>query len=1201
MNWNEKRYFGNVGFYTFPPNVLLPRRGDLLYTSIVNACHHFVKYVRINFGVWILLTAFLFDGVVSGQNSPAAPASNDSLLLTAEGKVEAVSTGLTSWLPAHTNLILHAGDRLRTGLHSRATVRLSNLTVLRVNELTTLQIQPPSQAGRQSALDLKAGEAYFFSRERPTEMEFRTPLASGAIRGTEFDLAVADGGKTVVTLIDGEVALTNQNGGVNLVSGEQGIIEPGQAPTKTAVINAINIIQWCLYYPAVLNTDELNFSDAEKQALATSLDAYRSGDLQAALAGYPTNRGAISDSEKIYFAELLLSAGQVEQAESQLGSIQSPLADALREVATAVKFQKVPSTLNYRPSTTLLADSYYYQSQSQLVAALAAARAAAQRAPDFGFAWERLAELEFSFAHTSAALAALARGLQLSPRNAQALALEGFLLASQNKISDAKKYFDDAIAVDGALGNAWLGRGLVRIHQGDADGGLKDLQVAATLEPNRSLLRSYLGKAFANKHDDGRAEKELKLAQKLDPNDPTSWLYLALLEQQQNKINDAIGDLQNSQARNDNRSLFRSKLLLDQDRAVGSVNLASIYRDAGMSDVSVREAASAVNDDYANASAHLFLSDAYNDLRDPTQFNLRYETVWFNELLLANLLSPVGGGRLSQEVSQQEYSKLFQQDGLDLASSTDVRSDGMYHEQASQFGTFGNTSYAIDLDYHHNDGIRPNNGLGDFEWDTTIKQQVTPKDTALMLMQYQDYHSGDNFNYYNPANARPNYKFDEYQHPILVGGWDHEWSPGMRTLMLVGRLTDEQNFSDIQAPQLLLFKTTPPGTVGLVASTAYDFNYHNNFDIYSAELNQICEWNRVTLSTGARYQAGTFQTQDLLNNPAIPGLTVPTVADSTSEIFERITGYDYLTVEPLTRLWLTGGFAYDQVSFPENYRQPPISSGEAERSQLGPKAALVWSPVPQATLRGVYTRSLGGVSLEESYRLEPTQLAGFPQAFRSLISESIVGSVDAPSFETLGVALDLKLGPRTFAGIQVEQLKSGVSRNIGVFTIDNFLTPGAPDSTGEQLDYRERSVSVSLNRLVGDKFVLGTTYSITRSDLHDVLTDIPVAVLPTADQMEKSTLQQAEGYVQFNHPSGFFARAEAHWFGQSNSGWTPAEPGDHFFQYNLFAGRYFAHRRAGLELGVLNLTGEGYNLNSLTAYQGLPLSRVFEAKFSFLF
>ena len=64
-------------------------------------------------------------------------------------------------------------------------------------------------------------------------------------------------------------------------------------------------------------------------------------------------------------------------------------------------------------------------------------------------------------------------------------------------------------------------------------------------------------------------------------------------------------------------------------------------RDAGITEVRVREATKAVTEDYANSSAHLFLSDSYNDLRDPTRFNLRYESEWFNETLLAGLLAPI--------------------------------------------------------------------------------------------------------------------------------------------------------------------------------------------------------------------------------------------------------------------------------------------------------------------------------------------------------------------------------------------------------------------------------------------------------------------------------------------------------------------------------------------------------------------------------
>ena len=135
-----------------------------------------------------------------------------------------------------------------------------------------------------------------------------------------------------------------------------------------------------------------------------------------------------------------------------------------------------------------------------------------------------------------------------------------------------------------------------------------------------------------------------------------------------------------------------------------SANLASIYRDAGLTDVSVREAARAVTYDYGNHSAHLFLADSFNELRDPTRFNLRYETVWFNEFLLANLLAPVGGGRLSQHVTQQEYSKLFESDHLGLANSTLARSDSSVRGLASQFGTIRNTAYSLDLDYQYNQG-----------------------------------------------------------------------------------------------------------------------------------------------------------------------------------------------------------------------------------------------------------------------------------------------------------------------------------------------------------------------------------------------------------------------------------------------------------------------------------------------------------------
>src|SRR4030095_4815995 len=149
---------------------------------------------------------------------------------------------------------------------------------------------------------------------------------------------------------------------------------------------------------------------------------------------------------------------------------------------------------------------------------------------------------------------------------------------------------------------------------------------------------SYHAKALSMEGKSKLARKDLDLAQQIDPNDPTPRLYSAIDNQLENRYNEAIDDLQESLRLNDNRRVYRSRFLLDQDRAVRSSNLAKIFQNNGMNDVALREATRAVESDYTNASSHLFLSNAFDALRDPTRISLRYETAWFNELLLANLL-----------------------------------------------------------------------------------------------------------------------------------------------------------------------------------------------------------------------------------------------------------------------------------------------------------------------------------------------------------------------------------------------------------------------------------------------------------------------------------------------------------------------------------------------------------------------------------
>ncbi len=1171
-----------------------------------------MKIASLNLALTSLVGWLLFTSHLSAQ-SPVTTKS-ESVLLTVEGKVEIARAGSTQWSPGRTNLLLSMGDRLRTGVRSRATVRLSNLTVLRVNELTTFQIQPPTAPGKHSLLDLRSGSVYFLSRERPTEMEFRTPLASGAIRGTEFHLAVAENGRSVVTLIDGEIALSNAQGPLDLTSGEQAIVEPGKAPAKTAVIETINIIQWCLYYPAVLDLGELELTAAEKETLAASLEAYRAGDLLQALANYPENRAPASDAERVYLAELLLSVGQVEQAEAQLRQLQtaSPLAEALRVLIAAVKFQARPSTLNLQTSTALatewLAESYYLQSRSELAEALAAARAAVAKSPNFGFGRARVAELEFSFGRIPAALDALERSLQISPRNAEALALKGFLLAAQNKIPEAKRHFEDALAVDGALGNAWLGRGLVRIRQGDAAGGVQDLQVAATLEPQRALLRSYLGKAFSNARDNRRAGKELALARKLDPNDPTAWLYSALLDQQENEINEAVRDLEKSKELNDNRRLFRSRLLLDQDRAVRSANLAAIYQDAGMVDLSVREASRAVNYDYGNYSAHQFLANSYDALRDPKQINLRYETPWFSELLVANLLAPVGAGNLSQYVSQQEYSKLFERDRFGLSSSTEYLSRGDWFERGSQYGTFGNTSYALDAEYRSQNGDRPNNDLQQTTLTAKFKQQLTPQDSVFLQAQYYDTEFSDVAQYYNHDGRvpgvrapSPTFRGTERQEPNLFIGYHREWSPGSHTLFLAGRLDDTLTLKDAAAQINFVQYTTfvQPREIFRVRAFPFPIAYERDFEAYSVELQQIWQTPSQSLVVGSRFQSGWANTSSTITNL----FNASVQSQETDTDLVRFSVYGYEQWQILDTLQLTAGVSYDRLRFPRNIDTSPITSDQRDADQVSPKAGFIWTPEPNTHLRGAYTRSLGGLSYDTSVRLEPTQVAGFNQAFRSAIPESAVGLVPGTRFETASLALDHAFKTGTYLGVEAELLTSEAERLVGVFTNAFFAVADSPSETRQSLDFEEKSLVITLNQLLGREWSVGGRYRLSQAQLTGRFEEIPRAVAKAngVDQDETATLHQLNLFAIYNHPSGFFVRAESIWSQQSNRGYTPAIPGDDFWQFNAFVGYRFYRRTAELRLGLLNITDQNYRLNPLNLYYELPRQRTLSVSFRFYF
>jgi hypothetical protein len=680
-----------------------------------------------------------------------------------------------------------------------------------------------------------------------------------------------------------------------------------------------------------------------------------------------------------------------------------------------------------------------------------------------------------------------------------------------------------------------------------------------------------------------------------------------------------------------------------------------------MREVAVREATRAVEADYTNASAHLFLANSFDALRDPDRVLLSHETPWFSELLLANLLSPVGGGPLSQFVSQQEYSKLMEADGIGGSLTTEWRSSSEIRATASVFGTQGNVSYGLDAYYRNDDGDRMNSAMELQELYGQLKWQATPDDVFYFLGKWAAQNNGDNFDTFNNQPLELGFDFEEHQEPgLLLAGWNHRWTPGSNTLLLLGRLGATQDLSNPNARQLLIQRDTTgmrPGFIHTDASgddqftdpalagsvgkgpggslayspallqaiapylgsgnlynpfgsplgnDVFDFRTRREFEIYTAELQHILQTERNTLLVGGRWQEGTIDTEVRMSviRPTYAGGFSTPAADQHVESDYRRTGlyaYDYWRVLP--RLTLIGGVAWDSIDHPANFRNPPVSEAQRDEDELSGKFGFTWVPTEWLTLRGAAAQGLGGLSFDESVRLEPMQVAGFNQAYRTVISESLVGSVEAPTYQTYGLSAEGRLPTRTWWGVTAGVIEQDVDRVLGVFTgYDAGVFPNNPayfpDGTPQHLAYEEQSLALTLNQLVGDEFSIGAGYRATRSKLRSALTDL--AGEPGTRFTDEATLHEISLYGNWNSPKGFFAHLEGNWFQQDLSddpgrlalGAVPRS-GDDFFQVNAWVGYRFNRNLCEISAGVLNIGGEDYQLSPLNPHAEIARDRTF--------
>lgn len=926
-------------------------------------------------------------------------------VVSVQGAVEAQKAGGSSWQLVQLNDTYCAGDTLRVQEKSRADIALLNQSVLRLAANTTMTLEGVKDE-QTSLVDLVKGAAHFFSRG-PRSLEVSTPFTTAGVRGTEFFIRVEDK-KTLVSVFEGTVVAANQAGSLTLTGGQSAVAEAGKAPALRIVARPRDAVQWALYYPPVLylRPDELSSGPAWQGAMRQSIELHQKGELQKAFDTLAQVPADVRDPRLFsYRASLLLAVGRVEEANADIEralSLDPQDGNALalqtiialvrdeKEKALAVAQKAVAASPN--SASALVALSYAQQVQFDLQGARTTLQKAIDLAPQNALAWARLAELYSSSGELDQSLSAAQQAVALEPNLSRTQTVLGFAYLTRVETVQAKEAFAKAIEFDQADPLPRLGLGLAKIREGELSEGSRDIEVAASLDPNNALVRSYLGKAYFEEKRPGYDEREYETAQGLDPQDPTPFFYSAIQKQTTNRPVEALHDLEKANELNDNRSVYRSRLLLDSDLAARSASLARIYNDLGFQDRALVEGWNSVNTDPSNFSAHRFLADSYSALP-------RHEIARVSELLQSQLLQPLSMTPIQPQLAESnlflisaggpgalsfnEFNPLFNRNGITAQANSMLGEHDTYAGEGIISGIHDNLAFSVGGLHYTTDGWRKNANQKDDIANAFLQYELSPQTSVQAEYRHRDFESGDlKLNFLKTDFSQ--FLRDDITTDTYRFGLRHTLSPNSILLGSFMYQTRDERAHD---------QATPIATL--------DVQRRNHTGI-SNEIQHLWRLPYVNLTSGFGYFTvdGAENTSLELNLPFPPGPL--TQKSSIRKGVNHFNAYTYANISLLKNVTFTLGGSGDFYD--------PRSSLAKSRDQFNPKFGLTWNPFPSTTVRAAAFRVLRR-TLITNQTLEPTQVAGFNQFFDD-------NDIEAVRSWRYGGAIDQKFSLNLYGGVE---------------------------------------------------------------------------------------------------------------------------------------------------------------------------------------
>ncbi|MBK7973849.1 MAG: tetratricopeptide repeat protein [Deltaproteobacteria bacterium] len=689
-----------------------------------------------------------------------AHATTGGKLLSISGTVSVHRAGGTTDAGAPF-LDLAVGDRVETGERSRAAILLADETQIKLNSLSSLTVTAVAANGGLATaaaasgasgteLSLGQGEAWV-RRKSPGGFELKTPTASAAIRGTEFDVAQSGDGETRVAVLEGVVSLANDVGDVSLASGALGTARPGQAPVRTMLVEPENAVQWTLYYPTRLPAADFGAAAgaATFTAVQASLEAEASGDgeraralLTAALAEHRDDPALVTR-----LAALDLASGRAAEARDALDRVlaahpENLAARELRSVHALVRNQldaasaDAEAALAAHPESApaRVAVARVFQARFDLEGAERLLREAIAADPANVAAHLDLARILFGSDRVAEARETLARARSLAAGDSEVLTLDGFAALARGDTERAAETLNAAARANPERGEPHLGLGLALFRRGHEGEGLTEMLVATLLEPRVALYQSYLGKSYLEARRFPEALDALDRASQLDPRDPTPWVYRGAILRDLNRPVEAVEAYLHAVELNDNRAVYRSRYLLDRDLAAKNVSQGQVYDELGFSAWATSQAVLSLERDPLESAAHLFLANAFGSEPDRN-------VATASELLQTRITLPVNANTFN---TFNEYTSLLEVPHVNGEVGATVGDFGFAEAGGNVYG--GNDSIAaIQLGSYRND---PGWGMIDTEQQsgfssTSVKVALGPRASLLGAFDVQILDGGD--------------------------------------------------------------------------------------------------------------------------------------------------------------------------------------------------------------------------------------------------------------------------------------------------------------------------------------------------------------------------------------------------------------------------------------------------------------------------